>query len=111
MQYGLYPKKGSLLPGSDADMVIWYPSGKSPRATITNSDLHHNVDYTPYEGISVGNWPRYTIVRGNVVWANGQHTDLRKKTGQFVPRTGCSLFTNRSSSSKDVRRSAAWLHT
>lgn len=65
--YGLYPRKGALIPGiSDADLVIWYPSMEP--LNITNEMLHHNVDYTPFEGKSVSQWPRYTIVRGQVVW-------------------------------------------
>ncbi|OQN95972.1 hypothetical protein B0A48_17915 [Cryoendolithus antarcticus] len=67
--YGLYPRKGAFLPGrSDADLVIWYPSGKLGTFALTNEMLHHNVDYTPYEGKPLTQWPRYTILRGNVMW-------------------------------------------
>ncbi|KAF4343147.1 transcription activator acu-15 [Fusarium beomiforme] len=70
--YGLYPKKGAMMPGvSDADLVIWYPNEKQPNITIRNESLHHANDYTPYEGKPVKNWPRYTILRGKVVWDNG----------------------------------------
>ncbi len=63
--YGLYPKKGTIAIGADADLVIWDTSTKR---TITNSMLHHEVDYTPYEGIEVGAWPATTLSRGRVVW-------------------------------------------
>ncbi|KAK5086736.1 hypothetical protein LTR05_003904 [Lithohypha guttulata] len=71
--YGLYPQKGSILPGvSDADLVIWYPSqgkdGALTPFTLTNSMLHHRCDYTPYEGQVLTQWPRYTILRGEVVY-------------------------------------------
>lgn len=58
---------------------------------ITNSMLHHNVDYTPYEGRSVRNWPRYTILRENVVWdRDGAGISAGKGVGQFIKRgTGC----------------------
>jgi len=46
--YGLYPKKGALIPGeSDADLTIWYPEGLE-EFQLKNEMLHHNVDYTPY---------------------------------------------------------------
>src|SRR5690606_9973855 len=45
--YGLYPRKGSIMVGADADIALWDPKRE---VTIRNCDLHHNVDYTPYEG-------------------------------------------------------------
>ena len=86
--YGLYPKKGGMIPGvSDADLVVWYPDEKKPNLTLTNSMLHHDCDYTPYEGRTVGNWPRYTILRGSVVWDRDNGGVVGKKGfGQFVKR-------------------------
>ena len=67
--YGLWPRKGDLVPGeSDADMVIWYPKGKLASFELSNSMLHHNVDYSPYEGKKFEQWPWYTILRGKVMW-------------------------------------------
>src|SRR4029079_3000933 len=51
--YGLYPRKGVIAPGADADLAIWDPS---LRVTITNEQLHHAMDYTPYEGTTVTGW-------------------------------------------------------
>ncbi|KAL6234538.1 hypothetical protein BDW75DRAFT_162776 [Aspergillus navahoensis] len=84
--YGLYPRKGALIPGvSDADLTIWYP-GKLD-LTVANEMLHHNTDYTPYEGQRVTNWPRYTILRGQIVW-DRDHGGVvgRKGYGQFIKR-------------------------
>ena len=68
--YGLYLRKGELLPGlSDADLCIWSPEGQLEPFTVTNGQLHHHVDYTPYEGREVVNWPRWTILRGKTMWA------------------------------------------
>ncbi|KAI1180925.1 hypothetical protein F4777DRAFT_179019 [Nemania sp. FL0916] len=91
--YGLYPRKGAILPGiSDADLVIWYPEGRLGEFALINEMLHHNVDYTPYEGRPLHNWPRYTILRGNVVWdRDGEGIVGDKSYGQFLKRDECSL--------------------
>lgn len=79
--YGLYPRKGTLAIGSDADLVIW---DERP-VTIANARLHHAVDYTPYEGRQVRAWPAYTLSRGNVVW-NGEAFLGRRGHGRFIAR-------------------------
>lgn len=66
--YGLYPRKGTIAIGADADMVVW---DTGPARVIRNADLHHNVDYTPYEGRTVHAWPAITLSRGQVVYAEG----------------------------------------
>ncbi len=75
--YGL-SKKGSIAIGMDADIAIWDPEREM---TISQSNLHHGSDYTPYEGIKVKGWPITTIVRGNVVVEDGV---LTRKTAQGV---------------------------
>ncbi|MDF2997129.1 MAG: dihydropyrimidinase [Xanthobacteraceae bacterium] len=67
--YGLYPKKGSIAPGFDADIVLWDPKR---RETISQSLMHHGSDYTPYEGLSVTGWPVMTILRGKPVAEEGR---------------------------------------
>ncbi|MBV8169333.1 MAG: dihydropyrimidinase [Alphaproteobacteria bacterium] len=67
--YGLYPRKGTIAIGSDADIVLWDPARK---VTLTNAMLHHNVDYTPYEGMQLTGWPKVTLSRGAVVWNDGE---------------------------------------
>ncbi|KIW32649.1 uncharacterized protein PV07_04179 [Cladophialophora immunda] len=76
--YGLSGRKGSIAPGYDADLVIWYPphhpvttaaaAASSEKIEITNEMLHHSIDYTPFEGFRVCNWPRYVLLRGEVKW-------------------------------------------
>jgi dihydropyrimidinase len=67
--YGLYPRKGVIAVGSDADFAIWNPQ---KRVTISNQMLHHAVDHTPYEGMQVKGWPVVTISRGDIVYEDGQ---------------------------------------
>jgi dihydropyrimidinase len=66
--YGLYPQKGTIAIGSDADIAIWDPK---KRVTIGNANQHHGADYTPYEGIRVKGWPVLTMVRGRTVVKDG----------------------------------------
>jgi dihydropyrimidinase len=67
--YGLYPRKGTLAIGADADIVIWDPTRSE---IIANERLHHAVDFTPYEGIAVTGWPIITISRGEVLYRDGK---------------------------------------
>jgi dihydropyrimidinase len=78
--YGLYPRKGTIAVGSDADLAIWDPDAE---VTITNSRLHHNVDYTPFEGMTVRGWPTATLCRGKTVWRHGAIVE-HAGHGQFL---------------------------
>lgn len=79
--YGLYPRKGSIAVGSDADLVIW---DTGLERQIRNEDLHHEVDYTPYEGIPVNAWPAITLCRGQKVWEDGEYLG-KEGMGEFLP--------------------------
>lgn len=79
--YGLYPRKGSIFVGADADIALWDPDRK---VTIDNAKLHHNVDYTPYQGIEVQGWPVLTLSRGKVVSREFSLTG-EAGWGQFLP--------------------------
>ena len=81
--YGLYPRKGSLTIGSDADITIWDPKWKR---TITQDILHDNMDYTPYEGMEVTGWPRTVIIRGRVA-VEDEMLKLNRGSGEFLKRT------------------------
>ena len=67
--YGLYPRKGTIAVGADADIAIWDPEKK---VKISQEMLHDNMDYTPYEGREVTGWPVITLSRGQVVWRGGR---------------------------------------
>ena len=80
--FGLYPRKGTIAPGADADLVLWDPTR---RVTITNAMLQQAIDYTPYEGLEVTGWPVATIRRGEVVMQDGR-VQAEPGSGQFLPR-------------------------
>jgi dihydropyrimidinase len=78
---GLYPRKGALAVGSDADIVLLDPRA---RRVLRKEDLHE-TDYTPWEGHEVAAWPSMTILRGKVVVDNGRFL-ASPSDGQFLPR-------------------------
>lgn len=83
----MYPKKGTIQPGSDADFVIWNPESSRKARSIRQEDLHHGADYTPYEGMEVLDWPKLVILRGEVVYDGESNKVLAKPgTGQWIKR-------------------------
>ncbi len=80
--FGLYPQKGSLQTGTDADLVIFDPT---MRKTITPDILHYNIDWNPYTNFQVTGWPEITILRGNILCENGEFVG-RPKEGIFLKR-------------------------
>lgn len=84
--FGLYPKKGVIAEGSDADIAIWDPNRTS---TVTaDADLSRS-DYSIYEGWKVTGWPVTTIRRGEVVYEYGRVVG-RAGTGQLIRRVSRS---------------------
>ncbi|MFQ6028941.1 MAG: amidohydrolase family protein [Dehalococcoidia bacterium] len=87
---GLYPRKGVIAPGSDADLVLIDPSIKRP---LTMADFHI-TDYSIWEGFEVEGWPVMTILRGTVAVENGQ-LNTNRGSGQFVRRKVDAEVVNR----------------
>ena len=85
--YGMYPKKGTIAVGSDADIVIWDPDKK---VRLKHGGLHEDVDYTPYEGLEVIGWPVTVMSRGQVLVAEGEFMG-RKGWGRFLRRDRINL--------------------
>jgi len=79
--YGLYPKKGTIAVGSDADIAVWDPERETE---ITAGMLHDNVGYTPYEGRRLRGWPMTVLSRGRFVVKDGKLL-VRRGSGQFLP--------------------------
>ncbi len=70
-QFGLFPKKGALAPGSDADLIV--VDYEHPRTrVIAQSGMHHRVDYTPFEGFECRGFPRDVMVGGQWLVRNGK---------------------------------------
>jgi dihydropyrimidinase len=89
--FGLYPRKGTIAPGADADMVLWDPAH---RVTIDNAMLHHAIDYTPYQGLEVTGWPVATIAQGRVVMRDGR-VQAQPGEGRFLARAPYPLIAPR----------------
>ncbi len=80
--FGLFPRKGTIAPGSDADLVIFDPTRQTRLSAKT---LHMNVDYNPYEGRAVTGVSETVISRGRVIIDNGTFTG-KAGAGAFLKR-------------------------
>ncbi len=81
--FGLYPRKGTIAPGFDADIVVFDPVRER---TISAETHHMNVDYSCYEGLTVRGLPEIVIQRGEVLVENGEWYG-REGAGRFLPRS------------------------
>ena len=80
--FGLYPRKGVIAPGSDADIVIYDPAARTRIGVGTH---HMNIDYSAYEGMEIDGGVRTVISRGRTVLDRGVYTG-RPGHGRFLPR-------------------------
>jgi dihydropyrimidinase len=80
--FGMFPRKGTIAPGTDADLVVFDPEA---RMTLSHKTLHMNVDYSPYEGREVTGVCKTVLSRGNVV----------VEDGVFVGKAGSGRFLRR----------------
>ena len=115
--FGLYPRKGEIAAGSDADIVIWDPEQEH---TISVSTHHMRVDYSMFEGFRVKGAARTVLSRGEVV-VDGERFVGRAGRGRFLKREARGgawkssqrfarsilTFTSRCASTTDVWSSAA----
>ena len=80
---GLYPRKGTIKPGSDADLAIIDPAAS---AAVDFRKLQHKTDYSPYQGVKLYGWAKYTILRGEMIAEEGKLSIPDRPTGQFLRR-------------------------
>jgi dihydropyrimidinase len=80
--FGLYPRKGAIMAGADADLVIIDPDKE---VALSAETLHTNIDYTLYEGFVLKGYPVMTISKGKVICSDGQFHGA-PGAGKFVPR-------------------------
>jgi dihydropyrimidinase len=84
--FGLFPRKGTIARGSDADVVIFDPEAEM----VISAGTHHmNVDYNPYEGLKVKGVAETVFSRGEPIIENGEFTG-RPGRGSFVARSPCN---------------------
>ncbi|CAJ0602786.1 unnamed protein product [Cylicocyclus nassatus] len=79
--FNIYPKKGRIAIGSDADVVIWNPNASR---VISKSTHHHAIDYNVYEGQVIHGLAETTISRGKIVWTKNQ-LQTTPGSGKFIP--------------------------
>ena len=80
--FGLYPRKGTIAVGSDADITLWDPAETK---TVRASEMYSRAGYSVYEGMDVTGWPRTTIRRGEVVYERGKILG-QPGSGQWIHR-------------------------
>jgi dihydropyrimidinase len=80
--FGLYPRKGAVIAGADADLVVWDPN--APRV-IRADELHSRADYSLYDGMEVRATPRWVLSHGDVV-VSPDGADLEPGRGNYLPR-------------------------
>eukprot|EP01059_Diplonema_ambulator_P007326 TRINITY_DN1679_c0_g1_i1.p1 TRINITY_DN1679_c0_g1~~TRINITY_DN1679_c0_g1_i1.p1 ORF type:complete len:492 (+),score=213.17 TRINITY_DN1679_c0_g1_i1:1138-2613(+) len=97
--FNLYPKKGRIAVGSDADIVIWEDS----KRTISKDTHHHAVDFNVFEGMDVHGVAHTTISRGKVVWENNT-LKTTNGHGKYIPRPAFSPYCFSKIDVRDVER-------
>jgi dihydropyrimidinase len=80
--FGLYPRKGVIAVGSDADLALWDPQ---ERRTVDGARMRSRADYSVYDGWEVQGWPRIVVQRGQVLLADGEII-ARPGQGQWLRR-------------------------
>lgn len=80
--FNIYPRKGSISVGADADIVVWDPQASK---TISTKTDHQNVDFNIFEGMTVKGCASHTISQGKVVYANGE-LDVERGAGRYIDR-------------------------
>ena len=89
--FGLYPKKGTIAPGADADVVIYDPHAEQ---TISAETHHMNVDYSAYEGKRITGQVETVLSRGELVIDRAGVHRTRRATASYTPRSTCQYLSD-----------------
>ena len=95
----IYPQKGAILPGSEADLVVWDPKLSKTISAATQKSI---IDYNVFEGFEVRGLARYTLSRGEIVWSHGKNDQPRPGRGRFVRRRAFPAVNRALSRWKDI---------
>ncbi len=88
--FNIFPRKGSVSVGADADIVVWDPEASK---TISAKTHHQQVDYNIFEGMTVKGSASHTLSQGKVVWADGE-LDVERGAGRYVDRPPFAPYYN-----------------
>ena len=86
--FNIYPRKGSISVGADADIVVWDPAATK---TISAKTHHQNIDYNIFEGMEVIGGASTTISQGKIVWADGK-LDVERGAGNYIMRPAFATY-------------------
>jgi dihydropyrimidinase len=84
--FGMFPKKGTIAPGSDADIVIF---DHNKERTISAKSHHMNCDYSLFEGMKIKGMPETVLSRGKVIIEDGKYKGTPGE-GKFIRRGQCA---------------------
>lgn len=102
--YGLYPRKGVIAAGADADLAIWDPRR---RVEVTPELVHDNTGYTPYEGRELTGWPVKVLSRGEVIVDDGR-LDAARGRGRYLARELSEALAPLGRQVPEIAQLAAW---
>jgi dihydropyrimidinase len=81
--FGLYPRKGAIVEGADADLIVFDPNAK---VVVRATEMHSRADYDPFEGVEVSGWPQVTTSRGEVI-VSSRTPSATPGRGEFLRRS------------------------
>ena len=101
--FNMYPQKGSISVGADADIVVWDPEA---RKTISAKTHHQNIDFNIFEGMTVKGGASHTISRGKVVYADGK-LNVERGAGRYVARRPFASYYSAMARQAQLRKPSA----